>query len=243
MSTNDEDEDICDVLQVATTAIQALSTLSTTQNEIDQFNQPTSRIPSHNSSLSEQQFTAELLVPSSTVLIRECLHMLLEVFQVICDRLWEKNLLRDTRYTKVEYQLLIFLHITTSGASNLVAQERFIHSSETISRLFKKVLHAIHMLPPRIWECLHQAIQIYIWYRRKLPIVQSFSHFSKIVSVQSMGLLFQSESVKTCHLRIELARDLLLIRYLLHILSIAQYNSRSLDEKDPPMTAAYWLML
>ena len=148
MSTDDEDEDICDVLQVAATAIRALSTLSTIQNEIDQFNQPTSRIPRHNSSLSGQQYTAELLASPSAVRIRECLHMSLEVFQLICDRLREKNLLQDTRYTTVEHQLHIFLHITTSGASNLVAQERFMHSSETISRLFKKVLHAINMLAP-----------------------------------------------------------------------------------------------
>ena len=73
--------------------------------------------------------------------------MSLEVFQLICDRLREKNLLRDTRYTTVD-QLYIFLRITTSGASNLVAQERFMHSSETISRLAKKVLHAINMLAP-----------------------------------------------------------------------------------------------
>ena len=51
MSTSEEDE-VCNVLQVASTAIQALSILSTMHNEIEIFDQHKSLLSHRNSILS-----------------------------------------------------------------------------------------------------------------------------------------------------------------------------------------------
>ena len=85
MSTSSKEDNICHVLQVTSTAIRALSTLSTMQNEIEIFDQYKSPISHHNSILSGLQYTVELLASPNATHIRECLHMSLAVFKLICN--------------------------------------------------------------------------------------------------------------------------------------------------------------
>jgi len=58
----------------------------------------------------------------------------------------QASLLQDTQYTSVEHQVHLFLFIATTASSNQTAQERFQHSSETISRIFKDVITALNQL-------------------------------------------------------------------------------------------------
>ena len=146
MSADFDQDEITNVLQVAAIAIRGMSALSTFENELNKLDQYQSRIPCHNSALSGQQYTAELLASPSTICISECLHMSLAIFTAICNQIRTKDLLQDTQYTTIEHQLHIFLFITTIGASNRGAQEHFQHSPETISRIFKQVLNAINIL-------------------------------------------------------------------------------------------------
>src|SRR5437588_6057802 len=74
--------------------------------------------------------------------------MPIEVFRILCGKMRHYNFLKDTKYTTVEHQLHIFLYITTTGASNRDTQERFQHSGETISRIFKLVLNAMNRMAP-----------------------------------------------------------------------------------------------
>ena len=89
MSTSSKEDNICHVLQVTSTAIRALSILSTMQNEIEIFDQHNSLISHHYSILSGQQYTVELLASPNATHIRECLHMFesLAVFKLICNYL------------------------------------------------------------------------------------------------------------------------------------------------------------
>jgi len=146
MSAHSEEDEINNVLQVAAIAIRGLSALSTFENQINKLDQYKSRIPRHNSALSGQQYTAEVLSSPSGIRILECLHMSLAVFTAICNQIRAKDLLQDTQYITVEHQLQMFLFIATVGASNRGAQERFQHSPETVSRIFKQVLNAINIL-------------------------------------------------------------------------------------------------
>ena len=86
-----EEDEVCNVLkvQVATTTIWALNILSTMQNEIEIFDQYKSPISYHNSILSGQQYTEKLLASPNATCIRECLHISLAVFKLICNYLWE----------------------------------------------------------------------------------------------------------------------------------------------------------
>ena len=146
MATDYDEEEISDVLEITAIAIRALSTLSTLENEMKELGRRKAPVPRHNSALSGQQYTAELLASGNEERIMECLHMPLAVFTSLCERLRSKNLLRNTRYTTVEHHLHMFIYITTTGGSNRVTQERFQHSPETISRIFKLVLNAINIL-------------------------------------------------------------------------------------------------
>lgn len=73
--------------------------------------------------------------------------------QLLTDLETKYGLLPSERTSTVE-KLGIFLYILSVGASNRQAQERFQHSGETISRIFKEVLHVMvglsrDMLRPR----------------------------------------------------------------------------------------------
>lgn len=152
MSADYEQEETAEILQVAAIAVRALSVLSTFENEIKHSQEHKTRIPRHNSVLSGQQYTNELLASQSEIRITECLHMPLAVFTLICNHMRKKNLLNDTTYTTVEHRMHIFLYITTTGASNRAAQERFQHSPESISRIFKTVLLAINTMAPEFMQ-------------------------------------------------------------------------------------------
>jgi len=177
MSAHSEEDEINNVLQVAAIAIRGLSALSTFENEINKLDQYKSRIPRHNSALSGQQYTAELLSSPSGIRILECLQMSLAVFTAICNQIRAKDLLQDTQYTTVEHQLHMFLFIATVGASNRGAQERFQHSPETVSRIFKQVLNAITSSQQNICKFHRQKQQIWLWFAQKFWKIQSSFHF------------------------------------------------------------------
>jgi len=108
MSADCDKDEISNILQVAAIAIRDICALSTFENEIDKFDQFKSCIPRHNSALSGQQYTAELLSFVSGIRISECLHMTLAVFTSICTKIRASDLLQDTQYTTVEHQLQMF---------------------------------------------------------------------------------------------------------------------------------------
>jgi len=146
MSADFDKNEISNILPLSAIAIQGISALSTFENKIDKCDQFKSRIPRHNSALSGQQYTAELLSSTSGIRISECLHMTLAVFTSICTQIRARDVLYDTQYTTVDHQLHMFLFITTSRAANRGAQECFQHSPETVSRIFKLVLNTINIL-------------------------------------------------------------------------------------------------
>ena len=102
--------------------------------------------PKHVSILSGQAYTQEILESNHEERILECLHMPLATFQCLCQNLRQKRLLKDNRYTTIEHQVHIFIFICTTGSSNRTTQERFGHSPETISRIFRQVVEAINHL-------------------------------------------------------------------------------------------------
>ena len=117
------DEEMDEVLEVAAIAIQALEALSTLENQSEQARLSKPRIRRHDSSLTGQQYTAEILASQSQVRIMECLHMSLPVFTLICNTFRKENLLYDNQFTTVEHQIYIFLYIAATGGSNRAAQE------------------------------------------------------------------------------------------------------------------------
>ena len=89
--------------------------------------------PCRTSALSGSKYVEELLA-SNHHRIQETLRMDLYTFRALCRILKERGLLAQTRRTTVEEQVAIFLFIVGNAASNRLAQERFQHSGETISK-------------------------------------------------------------------------------------------------------------
>jgi hypothetical protein len=64
-------------------------------------------------------------------------------FIQFCDLIRERGLLQHTVHMGVEQQVAMFLHIIGHNVKNGVVNTNFSRSSETVSRYFNKVLHAI----------------------------------------------------------------------------------------------------
>ncbi|WCJ24610.1 hypothetical protein M5689_006555 [Euphorbia peplus] len=62
---------------------------------------------------------------------------------LLCEELQVKHNLKTSRNMSILEKVCICLYILAQGASNRHAQERFQHSGETISRIFKEVLDSI----------------------------------------------------------------------------------------------------
>jgi hypothetical protein len=76
-----------------------------------------------------------------------CVNMLrLESFFHFCDLIWSSGLLQDTVHMCVEQQVAMFLHTIGHNVRNTLVGTNFSRYSETVSRYFNKVLHAIEEL-------------------------------------------------------------------------------------------------
>jgi hypothetical protein len=80
-----------------------------------------------------QEYTNNLLNCGNSIRIRNQLRMELDTFYQLRDWLVENTKLDSSRGVLVEERLVIFIFITSSGASNRKAQEQFNYSSWTIS--------------------------------------------------------------------------------------------------------------
>lgn len=84
-----------------------------------------------------------------------CTHMIrlkrASFFQ-LCQVLRERSLLCDTINVSVEEQLAMFLHTVGHNAKNRVVKINFGRSSETVSRYFQIVLHAIGELRSELMQ-------------------------------------------------------------------------------------------
>ncbi|KAL7193268.1 hypothetical protein ACSBR2_024975 [Camellia fascicularis] len=105
-----------------------------------------------------------------------------EVFYQLCDLLHTKYGLETGRKVSVHEQVAIFLYIVGGDIRNRNAQERFQHSSETISKYFKNVLKAITMMSID-WVRPQPRNGVYSYIRRKRKY---YPHFSRIVLEQLM---------------------------------------------------------
>ena len=80
-----------------------------------------------------QDIVDDLLTCGNSIRIHNQLRMQLHTFNQLRDWLVNNTKLTSSRYISIEEKLLIFIYITSSGASNRSAQERFNRSPDTIS--------------------------------------------------------------------------------------------------------------
>jgi hypothetical protein len=81
-----------------------------------------------------QEYTDNLLNCGNSIRIRNQLRMELDTFYQLRDWLVGNTKLDSSQGVSVEERLVIFIFITSSGASNRKAQEQFNRSSWTISQ-------------------------------------------------------------------------------------------------------------
>ena len=142
----EESSEFEDTAMVVAIAAQSFTVISLLHNQLLHSSIPSAGQPKHISALSGEAYTQEILSCGHEERIFECFHMSLQTFKLLCQKLRYGFYLKDTRYTSVEQQVHIFLFITTTASSNRTTQERFQHSSETISCIFRKVLTAINAI-------------------------------------------------------------------------------------------------
>ena len=82
----------------------------------------------------------------------------LPVFKKLVAILKDERFLKPSDLVSVEQQVLIFLYIAGNNASNRMAQERFQHSGETVSRHFHAVLKALVKLSGRYIHLPNQTV-------------------------------------------------------------------------------------
>jgi len=138
--------DTDEIAMIAALSVQSLSAIALLHNELLRQAAPRPVQAKHVSILSGEAYTQEILSSVHKQRVLESLHMPLETFNSLCQRLREAFLLKDNQYTSVEHQVHIFLFIATTASSNQTAQERFQHSPESISRIFKDVIAALNHL-------------------------------------------------------------------------------------------------
>jgi hypothetical protein len=80
-----------------------------------------------------QEVVDNLLNCGNPIRIHNQLRMNLDTFFHLRDWLVINTRLKSSRNTSIEEKLLIFIHITSTGASNRVAQERFHRSARAVS--------------------------------------------------------------------------------------------------------------
>ena len=76
------------------------------------------------------------------------------IFHELCSELVEYGL-KSSKHMGVEEIIAMFLVVVSHNVGNIMIQERFQHSGETISRNFRHVLHAflklsLNILNPKI---------------------------------------------------------------------------------------------
>ncbi|VFQ60549.1 unnamed protein product [Cuscuta campestris] len=64
-------------------------------------------------------------------------------FRELCQQLEVKYGLKSSNRISVLEKVALFVFVLSKGASNRDTQERFQHSGETVSRIFKEVLKAM----------------------------------------------------------------------------------------------------
>ncbi|XP_038692514.1 protein ALP1-like [Tripterygium wilfordii] len=69
-----------------------------------------------------------------------------EIFGDLCYQLRDKYMLRTSNYVQIPEMVGMFLFILGHCAGNILVQECFQHSGETVSRMFHEVLHSVYLL-------------------------------------------------------------------------------------------------
>ena len=98
-----------------------------------------------NRDLARTEFISTLINGRDSECISQ-LRMDTSTFKMLCQRLRDKKLLRDTCQVSVEEALAEFMHTIAHSVKNRTNSFRFFRSGETISRHFQEVLYAINRL-------------------------------------------------------------------------------------------------
>lgn len=100
------------------------------------------KVPRMTSSLTGKEWMNELL-NGHEIRCFNSLRMYPNLFIELCTDLETKYGLKSSSHMLVTEKVGMFVYILAHGVSNRHAQERFQHSGETVSRVFKEVLHAM----------------------------------------------------------------------------------------------------
>jgi len=93
------------------------------------------KTPCRTSALTGRDYVNEVMAPNvNPVRFYEVFKMPKRVLNILIDSLIEQQLLGNSPRVSIEEKIAIFMSIVTRPASNRLAQERFQHSGETISR-------------------------------------------------------------------------------------------------------------
>ena len=76
----------------------------------------------------------------------DILRMESHIFQLLCDHLRSKNLLKNSKGVSVEEQLGMFMYMLSRNASYLTLTDRFQHSPETVHRHINGCFNAMRSL-------------------------------------------------------------------------------------------------
>ena len=100
-----------------------------------------------NRDLARTEFISTLINGRDSECISQ-LRMDTSTFRLLCQRLRDKKLLRDTRQVSVKEAVAEFKHTIAHSVRKRTNSFRFFRSGETISRHFQEVLYAINRLAP-----------------------------------------------------------------------------------------------
>ncbi|XP_026395767.1 putative nuclease HARBI1 [Papaver somniferum] len=134
MASSEDDEDAIVVVAAATTSLIGCY-----------YQYFVEKTVCHDSILSGSAHVDEIL-DGHDARCQNSFRMEKHVFLLLCELLQKKQLLRHSKGVRVEEKVAIFMLAIGHNERNIILQERFQHSGETISRHFNAVLDVIVQL-------------------------------------------------------------------------------------------------
>jgi hypothetical protein len=111
-----------------------------------------------NRCITGQGVVDNLLNSSNLARIHSQLRMNLETFFQLRNWLQDNTKLCDSRWVTIEEKLLIFISISSTGASNRDTQEKFNRGANTISQYYLNYLTITYILANLLISCFHEVI-------------------------------------------------------------------------------------
>ncbi|XP_038722017.1 uncharacterized protein LOC120014170 [Tripterygium wilfordii] len=103
------------------------------------------RVACRTSALQGSDWVAEIL-RGHPARYSQLFRMKKEIFRELCKDLRDRYMLPTTNNIQIPEMISMFLFTLGQGASNRLLQECFQHSGETISRIFRDVLHSVYLM-------------------------------------------------------------------------------------------------